>query len=316
LGDVYEPRNYNDQYGAVQWLGNGQKLREQRMTIARALERSSNVIAVQVLDKLGILPVVRLANRMGISVRREMGLCIALGCSETTLLDLTAAYSSFSNGGLRTRPVFIRKITNMNGDLLYEHIPDPPEEVLSPWTAFQMRNMLSRVITNGTGRRARLKRPAGGKTGTNDGPRDAWFIGFTSELVAGVWIGNDDNRDIPGETGGRTPARMWKKLMISVESSDPPRPFPVPDAPYVSVRTCPVSGQVANPSCPWPVNYYYREDAAPARVCEIHGVEKVALRSAEAAQVEDPEYTTTNPYVSRLREAFGEPDPKVNQPSP
>lgn len=314
--DVYEPRNYNDQYGALQFLENGQKLREPRMTIARALERSSNVIAVQVLDKLGILPVVRLAGRMGITVRREMGLCIALGCSETTLLDLTAAFSSFANGGLRTRPVFIRKITNKNGDVLYEQIPDPPEEVISPWTAFQMRTMLSAVIASGTGRRARLNRPAGGKTGTNDGPRDAWFIGFTSELVAGVWIGNDDNQEMPNEAGGRTPARMWKQLMQAVPSSGPPLAFPKPEIPYVTVRTCPVSGLVANPYCPWPVNYNYREDEAPARICDIHGQGEVAYRSPEQAVSGDPEYTTTNPYVSRLREAFGEPDPKVNQPSP
>ena len=104
--------------------------------------------------------------------------------------------------------------------------------------------------------------------------------------------------------------------MITADSSDPPRPFTLPEVPHVSVRTCPVSGQVANPSCPWPVNYYYREDAAPARVCEIHGNHNVAVSSVEAAQAEDPEYATTNPYVSRLREAFGEPDPKVGQPSP
>ena len=316
IRDVYEPRNYNDTYGARDWRPDAVPVREKRMTIARALERSSNVIAVQVLDRLGILPVVRLAGRMDIEVRKDMGLCIALGCSETTLLDLTAAYGSFANGGLRTRPVFITKVTNLSGDILYEHYPDPPEETISPWTAFQMRKMLSGVIARGTGRRARLGRPAAGKTGTNDGPRDAWFIGFTPELVAGVWIGNDDNRVMPNETGGRTPARMWREFMAAVPPAESPKSFSDPDVPYVAVHTCSVSGQVANPWCPAPVVYHYREDEAPAQVCTIHPSSEVAFQEGDEAFPDNTRSSFANPYVSRLREAFGESNPRVNRESP
>ncbi|MCZ6471931.1 MAG: transglycosylase domain-containing protein [SAR324 cluster bacterium] len=303
LPDIYEPRNYNDVYGV--WVGgtDGGQGREKRMTLARALERSSNVIAVQVLDRIGVLPVVRLARRMDISVRGDMGLCIALGCSETTLLDLTAAYGAFANGGMHVKPVFIRKVTNMRGDVLFEHFPEPPEQVFSPWTAFQMRNMLSAVIRRGTGRRARLDRPVGGKTGTNDGPRDVWFIGFSPNLVAGVWLGNDDNREMPSEVGGRTPARMWREFMqkaLPPEQED----FPLPEAPYVTVRTCPVSGQVANPWCPSPIVYNYREREAPTQVCTIHFARDLAFQKGDESQSGRQLYTAPSPFARRLNQAF------------
>jgi penicillin-binding protein 1A len=305
--DVYEPRNYNELYGSRFWGEKADGLREPRMTMARALERSSNVIAVQVLDRLGILPVVRLARRLDITLRPEMGLCIALGCSETTLMDLTAAYASFANGGLRAKPVLIRKVTNLYGDVLYEHIAPPPEQVISPWTAFQVNRMLEGVIRRGTGRRARLARPVGGKTGTNDGPRDAWFIGFTPELVAGVWVGNDDNRVMPNETGGRTPARLWAQFMGKALPDEEPREFPAPEGEYVTVRTCTVTGDVANPWCPNPVAYHYLETAAPDRVCTIHPHQEIAFRPGEeGSHGEDVSSQSPSAYARRLRNAFEE----------
>ena len=315
IPDIYEPRNYNDLYGAKEFRDSEEPTRERRMILARALERSSNVIAVQVLDQLGILPVVRLARRMNITVRSNMGLCIALGCSETTLLDLTAAFGTFANGGLRTKPVFIRKVTNLHGDVLYEHVPEPPEQVISSWTAFQMRNMLTRVINRGTGRRARLDRPVGGKTGTNDGPRDAWFIGFSPYLVTGVWIGNDDNREMPNEFGGRTPARMWRDFM---RKALPPEweSFPLPDSPHVAVRTCQVSGDVANQWCPSPTMHYYREHEAPAKVCTIHPIQEMAYQEGDEANPDDPGISVPNPYARRLNRAFGGGPPAAAGTSP
>ncbi len=313
--DVYEPRNYNDLYGSRFWREPEGSGREPRMTMARALERSSNVIAVQVLDRLGVLPVIRLARRLEITVRPEMGLCIALGCSETTLLDLTAAYAPFANGGLRTKPVFIRKVANLFGDVLFEHFEPPPEQVISPWSAFQINRILTGVIERGTGRRARLDRPAGGKTGTNDGPRDAWFIGFTPKLVAGVWVGNDDNRIMPNETGGRTPARIWAEYMGKALSGKEPGRFPEPPEPHIIVRTCTVTGDVANPYCPSPQNYAYRESDAPKKVCTVHPKQELAF---EAGGAEPPEALPAAEPASasslRLRAAFGEPAGPSREP--
>lgn len=229
------------------------------MTLERALELSSNVIAVQLLDKLGMDPLVRLARRWGVPLRKQNGLCVALGCSEVTLEDLTAAYAAFANGGMRVHPVFIRKVTNSDGDVLYEHFPDPPVEVISPWTAFQMRHLLAGVLERGTGWRARLDRPAGGKTGTNDGPRDAWFVGFTPNLVAGVWVGNDDNAVMPREFGGRMPAEIWHSFMKQALPPYNGETFPQPPDEYVGVRVCNVDGRLDYPDCPDSSVEYFRE---------------------------------------------------------
>ncbi|MEE8396576.1 MAG: transglycosylase domain-containing protein [bacterium] len=306
--DIYEPRNYNDRYGAAE--SRGLPPGERTMTMSRAIELSSNVIAVQVLDRLGVLPVMRLARRFNLTVRPEMGLCIALGCSETTLLELTAAYGAFANRGLRTAPAFIRKVTNLQGDVLYEHFPDPPEQVISEWTAFQMRRMLQGVMRRGTGWRARLGRPVGGKTGTNDGPRDAWFIGFTPELLAGVWIGNDDNRVMPGEAGGRTPARLWKAFMEEVLPPPGQASFAEPPGSYVVVRTCSVTGEVANPWCPAPHLYAYREEEAPLRVCTLHPWEIRRNGDLEAGNM------SARQFGEQLEAAFGAPAAAGGVPRP
>jgi penicillin-binding protein 1A len=233
------------------------------MTLGRALEVSSNVIAVQLLDQLGMAPVVNLANRFNLPVKPEMGLCVALGCSEVTLLNLTAAYGAFSNGGLRVQPVFIRTVTDGAGNPLYVRSPPVQEQVMSDWTAFQMRQILMAVIERGTGQRARLGRPAGGKTGTNDGPRDTWFIGFVPELVAGVWIGNDDNRVMPSEVGGRTTARMWADFMRQAATGNAHTNFPEPSVEYVGQRICNLNGRIAVPSCPDAEAYYFPQNEVP-----------------------------------------------------
>ncbi|NIP73217.1 MAG: hypothetical protein GWO16_09415, partial [Gammaproteobacteria bacterium] len=163
LGDldpeaVYAPRNYDDTYGLPALRRDGPAT-DTRMTLARALELSSNVIAVQLLDRLGMEPFVRLTHRWNMELRERNGLCVALGCSEVTLAELASAYGAFANGGLRVRPTFIRRVTNSHGDVLFEHFPEPPVEVISAWSAFQMRHLLSGVLERGTGRRARLRRP-------------------------------------------------------------------------------------------------------------------------------------------------------------
>jgi len=256
---VYTPRNYDQRYGLPALRKDAIEADDRRMTLTRALELSSNVIAVQLLDKLGMQPFMRLARRWNLPMRQENGLCVALGCSELALADLTSAYGSFANGGLRVRPLFIRKVTNSDGDVLYEHFPEPPVEVISPWVSFQMRHLLAGVLNRGTGWRARLNRPAGGKTGTNDGPRDAWFIGFTPNLVAGVWVGNDDNTIMPHEAGGRTPAELWQSFMQQVLPPYNGETFPEPPEEYVGVRICNVDGRLDYEGCPDSSVEYFRE---------------------------------------------------------
>ena len=259
----YTPRNYDDRYGLKRTSADSAVLDDRRMTLTKAIEVSSNVIAVQLLDKLGMHPFQRLATRLDMPQRVENGLCIALGCSEVALITLTAAYGAFANGGYRVSPVYIRMVTDAEGTVLYEHFPTPPSEVISPWSAFQMRQMLQGVVRRGTGWRARLDRPSGGKTGTNDGPKDAWFIGFTPSLVAGVWTGYDDNKVMPYEAGGRTPAAVWRDFMKAALPPYSGERFPEPGVEYVGIRVCNQDGRVVYPGCLDSSQQYFRKDDMP-----------------------------------------------------
>jgi penicillin-binding protein 1A len=268
--EVYEPRNYGERYGVIQDDGNAILPLDKHMTLGRALESSSNVISVQLLQELGYNPVLKLARKLGIEMRSRMGLCLALGCSEASLLDLTSAYATFANGGLRARPVMVRRIENSEGRVLFERLPEHGEQVVSPWTAFQMNYLLQGVVQHGTGWRARLDRPVGGKTGTNDGPRDTWFVGFTPTLVAGVWTGNDDNRVMPYEAGGKTAATLWRTFMERVLEPYHGESFPQPEEAYVAVRVCTISGRAAGEWCPHSELYYFRAEEAPQLACDLH----------------------------------------------
>ncbi len=270
---AYEPHNFDGHYGLPAARTPGDEAPDRRMTLGRALELSSNVIAVQLLDQLGMNPLVSLASRYNLTIKPEMGLCVALGCSEVTLLSLTAAYGSFANGGLRVQPVFIRSVTNGAGEPLYVHTPALPEQVIGEWTAFEVRQMLTGVIERGTGQRARIGRPAAGKTGTNDGPRDTWFIGFTPDLAAGVWIGNDDNRPLASEAGGRTTARMWADFMRQALPAERVREFPEPSVEVVGYRICNQTGRIAQPGCPDSETYYFPRNEVPADIFVAAGTE-------------------------------------------
>jgi penicillin-binding protein 1A len=283
---VYEPRNYDGRYGlpAIR-AQESEDAPDRRMTLGRALELSSNVIAVQLLDQLGMTPVVGLASRYNLTVRPAMGLCVALGCSEVSLITLTAAYGSFANGGERVQPVFIRSVNSSSGESLYVQPARPPEQVIGDWTAFQMRQLLTGTIERGTGQRARLGRPAGGKTGTNDGPRDTWFVGFTPELVAGVWIGNDDNRVMPSEVGGRSTARMWAEFMRAALAQVPRREYPEPTLEYVGQRICNLTGRIARTGCPDMETYYFARDNVPAELFADDGDDAAAVERVQAAAI-------------------------------
>ena len=271
---VYAPRNADDQYGGERTLTNqfGELYHEDYMTLAKAFERSVNTVAVQVLHDLGIHQVTRQAQKHGITIRSEMGLCIALGCSGVSLLQLTAAYAPFVNAGRYAKPVFITRIEETSGRVLYEYQPTESKTVLSEWTAFRMRWMLENVVKRGTGRRAGWEnpdRPIGGKTGTNTASRDAWFVGFTPELVAGVWVGTDDNQPMPGESGGRTPALLWHRFMRGALDTLPQRKLPPPPN-HIMRSTCSVSGQLATRNCPDTLPYPYLPGNSSLEFCNLH----------------------------------------------
>ena len=209
----WQPHNYTNRY-----LG--------EMNLAEGLAQSINTISVQVAMRAGIGNVVAAANRLGIASDLAEDASIALGTNEVNLLELVSAYAPFANGGTGILAYGINEIRDSNGKLVYRRSGSGPGQVVAPELAGLMSEMLTGVIGHGTGKSAALPRPAAGKTGTTQEYRDAWFIGYTADLVAGVWLGNDDNTPMHKVTGGSLPALAWRNFMLAATKDMPVRPLP------------------------------------------------------------------------------------------
>jgi penicillin-binding protein 1A len=220
IGD-WQPKNYEGIYRG-------------EMTLTDAVAQSSNTVAAQVAQRVGIDNVIAVAHRIGITSDLGRDPSLALGTSEVSLIDLTTAYCAFASGGVAALPYGIREIRDRNGVLLYRRSGDGGNRVVSPEFAGEMNELLAGVLSRGTGRAAALDRPAAGKTGPTQDFRDAWFIGYTSRLVAGVWLGNDDNAPMKHVSGGTLPARAWHAFMVEASAGTPVEPLP--EAPGVSSR--------------------------------------------------------------------------------
>jgi len=204
-----------------------------RVTLTEALRRSLNVPAVKVATSVGLDRVRKVASDFGIASDMADGPALALGASESTLLEMTGAYAGIRNGGSSVTPYGLVELT-----LLGEDEPmmgaggGIGERVIREDAARELTYMMSQVVANGTGARARLPgREAAGKTGTTQAARDAWFLGFTADYVAGVWMGYDDNSPLTGVTGGGLPAEIWRETMLRVHEGLKPRPLPMLRAP-------------------------------------------------------------------------------------
>lgn len=221
----WRPRNFTNDFRGM-------------MTIAEAFARSTNIPAVRISEAMGRAEVRRAANAFGLHSELAEGPALALGTSEATLLEMTAAYAGILNGGRAVRPYGFTSLT-----LQGEREPlmgiggGMGDRVISEEAAGYLTWMMAQVIDApyGTGRRAALSggRPAAGKTGTTQEARDAWFVGFTADYVVGVWMGNDDNSPLTGVTGGGLPAEIWRETMERIHAGTPIRPLPmrVPEPP-------------------------------------------------------------------------------------
>ena len=200
-----------------------------RVTLTEALKRSLNVPAVKVSEAVGRDLVRRVASDFGIQSDLAAGPALALGASESTLLEMTGAYAGILNGGSSVTPYGLVEL-RLQGDEapLMGAGGGIGERVIREQAAQELIYMMNKVVTEGTGRRAALPgREAAGKTGTTQGARDAWFLGFTADYVAGVWMGNDDNSPLQGVTGGGLPAEIWRETMIRAHEGLAPRPLPM-----------------------------------------------------------------------------------------
>ncbi|MDR3126418.1 MAG: PBP1A family penicillin-binding protein [Rickettsiales bacterium] len=188
------------------------------VSMAEAMEKSLNTVPVRIAQKIGLKPIVKSANKLGLIDKMSDDYSIVLGTADATLADLAAAYATFANGGFGARPHSITKIANTRGETLYER-RGKPSRLIERQTARQMDLMLRGAVAGGTGAAAGAGRAnVRGKTGTSQDFRDAWFIGYTDRTAGGVWIGNDDNSPMADETyGGTAPARTFAEIIRKME---------------------------------------------------------------------------------------------------
>lgn len=215
--ETWKPRNYEETFYGPTLFRTG-------------LIKSRNIVTIKILKKIGVRYAIDYARRFGIESPLSPDLSLALGSSGLSLLELTRAYSVFPNQGMLERPIFIKKIADRNGETIEENIPLQSESI-SEETAYIMVDLLRAVVEEGTGWRVKaLERPAAGKTGTTNDLKDAWFVGFTPNLVCGVWVGYDDRRPMgKGETGSRAASPIWLSFMEESLKGMPSTPFQQPD---------------------------------------------------------------------------------------
>ena len=237
-------------------------------TLRLGMEKSRNLMTIRMAQEIGMPIITDYAARFNINKTMPNVLAMSLGAGETTLARLTSAYAMLVNGGKRVEPVFIDRVQDRYGKTLFRHdkrpcvacasdiyeqqaapdLPDEREQVLSPQTAYQVVSMLEGVVKRGTGRRiSTIGKPLGGKTGTTNDSRDAWFIGFSADLAVGVYVGYDDNRPLgDGESGGRVAGPIFKAFMEEAVKSVPTPPFRIPSAVSL-VRINAKNGKLARP---------------------------------------------------------------------
>ncbi len=257
----------------------------QALTFRTALRTSSNRAAAQILQTIGVSNAVEYARRVGFEAPAVPSM--VLGTGDVTLLSLTRAYAVFANGGLLQEPWMIRRVEDAHGkQLLASH--GESRRVISEQTAFQVTSMLSDVVDRGTGWQARnvgFRLPAAGKTGTTNEYRDAWFVGYTPDLVAGVWVGFDRPRTIvPGGYAGDLAVPIWGTFMRDATAGSKSRPFTRPQG-LVAVEICQDSGLVPVAACYHArrvtkngetretsavAHEYFRRGTEPAGTCPIH----------------------------------------------
>jgi penicillin-binding protein 1A len=229
---VWRPENYDQKFEGL-------------ITLRQSLAQSRNAATVRLLEKIGIIPVLDLAQNLGVTSPLANDLTLALGSSGVTLQELTAAYGTFFNQGIRLEPYPIESVLDSNGQVLEMHVPDP-RPVMTKESAYLITNMMEDVVQRGTGQAAKeMGRSLAGKTGTTNDFTDAWFVGGAPNLVTGVWVGFDEIRTLGDkETGARAALPIWMNYMKTALESLPVMPFTMPDG-IVAVRIDPATGLLA-----------------------------------------------------------------------
>jgi penicillin-binding protein 1B len=254
---TWAPQNYDKQFrGSV--------------TLRSALEQSLNVPAVRVAKAVGTQPILDVIRQVGVTAALTNDLSLALGSPTVSLLEMVTAYGTMANGGIWVRPTSLRAASDREGMTVWTASPDRRQAV-SPQAAYLVTSLLEGVVRRGTAARAKalgLTGAIAGKTGTTDGYRDAWFIGYTSELVIGVWVGFDDERALR-LTGSQAALPIWMDIARRILPEQAPA-F-VPPAGVVMRAIDPKTGQLATSQCPEQVDEVFIDGTEPTVYCEVHG---------------------------------------------
>lgn len=260
-----------------------------KMTLRYALAQSRNVVAVKVAEKIGIDRVVQYAKRMGIKEPLEPNLSLALGSSVVSPLDMAAGYATLANGGIHIDPSPLRLVRDSLGTIVLDNRFPQQAEVIGAGTAYIVTTMLQSVISEGTGYpNAVIDRPAAGKTGTTSDFRDAWFVGFTPDLVTAVWIGNDDYHRMNESYGGNIPARVWARFMRKALAKTPKNDFIQPINEVQRVAICGKADRFE----------YFLVGTGPSDPClRGGGVTSFTKRTADAAGAVVPDPALAAPAV-------------------
>ncbi len=287
----WTPKNYDGKFKGL-------------ITLTEALEESRNIPAVRVSEAVGRDMVRQVALDFGIESDLAAGPALALGASESTLIEMTGAYAGILNGGSSVTPYGMRELT-----LKGEEEPlmgaggGIGERVITDEAAKLLTYMMSKVVESGTGTRARLDRPAAGKTGTTSAGRDAWFVGFTADYVVGVWMGYDDNTPLKGVTGGGLPAEIWHEVMVRVNEGLPVHELPMiipearnPPQPQYTDPAYDPNAQIYDP------NADFYDPNAPVYDPNQPGVDQTL---DEAMQGRPRQQTRRDPVEELLREILG-----------
>jgi penicillin-binding protein 1A len=232
------------------------------VTLREAFSRSINTISAQIGQQLGFSTIADMAHRFGITTSISTYPSMVLGSSEVRLIEMTQAFASVANRGVAVTPYAITKVVTVNGRELYRHEPPEQRVLVAPWVAAEMTDLLQSAVLSGTGAAAQIGRPVAGKTGTTSSNKDGWFIGFSSGLTTGVWMGRDDARPVRGLYGGTAPARAFHDFMAVAVANRPVEQFetqvPMPDwqlepeeqylgDDYIDLNTQPLVDENGNP---------------------------------------------------------------------
>jgi penicillin-binding protein 1A len=203
------------------------------VSLREAFSRSINTISAKIGAQVGFSTIADMARRFGITTPISTFPSMVLGSSDVRLLDMTRAFASVENKGVAVTPYGIRRVVTADGRMLYQHEADDQRVLVAPWVAAEMTDLLQSAVLSGTGRAAQIGRPVAGKTGTTSSNKDGWFVGFSSGLTTGVWMGRDDARPVAGLQGGTAPARAFHDFMSVAVANRPAEQFetqvPVPD---------------------------------------------------------------------------------------